>query len=77
MGPIIGSYLNGSNGLGPRYGCDLVAFVNFGFAIILFVFNCGFTVFSENRNFLVEIAKYRADEVEDDNSVVNIKSVAK
>lgn len=47
--PNVGTYMY--NQLEMRRTCDIVAIFNFGFAIVLFIFNCGFSVFSEDRKF--------------------------
>ena len=47
--PLLGSYINGI--IGASDLCDYTAFFNFGIGIIILIFNCGFSVFSENKEF--------------------------
>ena len=56
--PLIGSSLHKK--FGPNSTCDIIGFTNLGFAIILFLFNCGPSVFSENKVFLGKLAKLQA-----------------
>ena len=42
--------------IGPDKTCDYIAFFNIGFGIILFIFNCGFFVFKEDREFKIKLA---------------------
>lgn len=49
VSPIVGSQLY--TYFGARVTCDYVALLNFGFFVVLFLFNCGPFVFSENRQF--------------------------
>lgn len=55
VSPIIGSYIEGSNG--ARATCDQVALLNFALGILFFVFNCGFGVFFENKQFQARLAE--------------------
>jgi len=55
LSPIIGSYIEGSNG--ARATCDQVALLNFALGILFFVFNCGFGVFFENKQFQARLAE--------------------
>lgn len=48
--------------------CDYFALVNIAIGILSFIFNCGFNVFSENRNFNKRLALLKGEE-EDDESV--------
>jgi|688.fasta_scaffold791197_1 hypothetical protein len=41
--------INEQKAHGQRVLCDYLAFFNFGLGIVLFIFNCGIFVFSENR----------------------------
>ena len=45
---------------GARLACDYVAFFNIGFGIISFIFNCGFFVFREDREFKDKLASLQA-----------------
>jgi len=42
--------------IGARKTCDIIAYVNIGFGIISFIFNCGFFVFREDREFKAKLA---------------------
>jgi hypothetical protein len=49
VSPLIGSLMH--DNLGPSTTCDYVAYVNLAFGIISFIYNCGFSVFQEDREF--------------------------
>ena len=46
--------------------CDVFALINVGIGLLAFIFNCGFNVFSENRDFNKKLAiiKGEGDEEE-------------
>ncbi len=49
VSPLIGSYINSI--IGSSDLCDYTAFINFGFGVIFLIFNSGYSVFSENKEF--------------------------
>ena len=51
---------------GQRVLCDYLAFFNFGLGVILFFFNCGIFVFSENRLFTRKLLELKANFVTDE-----------
>lgn len=58
LSPLIGTFLT----RGERYpeGNDIVFLCNCAFAIVLFIFNCGLFVFSEERRFQEKLFKLRS-----------------
>ena len=64
VSPNIGTWLYGY--YGARTTADIVALFNLGLAAVMFVFNCGPFVFSENRKFQEKLAKLQAGEVDKD-----------
>lgn len=58
VSPLVGSMLY--EALGSELACDYWAFMNFGVAGILFIFNCGIFVFSEHKAFAKKLAELRA-----------------
>jgi len=49
-----------------RVLCDGLAFFNFGLGIVLFCFNCGIFVFSENKLFTKKLLELKANFVTDE-----------
>ena len=47
LGPLVGSKMY--RNLGSNTTCDYIACIDFVAGIFMFIFNCGFTVFSENK----------------------------
>ena len=58
--PLVGSMLN--RNFGQRSTCDYIFIFDMAFAVFLFVFNCGFAPFAENRKFLANLNLLRASE---------------
>ena len=58
VSPLIGAFLHSE--VGARKACDYVAYFNIGFGIISFIFNCGFFVFREDREFKSKLAALQA-----------------
>jgi hypothetical protein len=70
VSPLIGSLMHDK--LGSRTTCDYLAYFNIGFGIISFIFNCGFFVFSEERDFKKKLAALQEkgnDKYEENKSV--------
>lgn len=64
ISPLVGGILH--DNIGSRRTCDIVAYVNIAFGIISFIFNCGFNVFKEDREFKAKLAALQAaGEIED------------
>ena len=55
---------------------DISMLFNFGFAIFLFIFNCGPTVFSENRKFQKRVEDLRLKDVPEEEKE-NAREIAK
>lgn len=55
VSPLVGTSL--FNLLGQQTTCDYVALFNFAYGVILFIFNCGPGVFSENRRFCAKLSE--------------------
>lgn len=76
VSPLIGAFLH--DNVGSRRTCDYVAYFNIGFGIISFIFNCGFFVFREDREFKNKLAALQAagevDQPERKASVAYVKS---
>lgn len=53
-GPLMGSLMEEK--LKPRLTCDYTALMNLGFALMLFVFNCGFGVYQEQKEFEAKLS---------------------
>ena len=51
-----------------RLLCDYLAFVNFGFAIIFFIFNCGVLFYQEDKKFKLKLEKLKQKEGEEEQS---------
>ena len=73
VSPFIGSFLenmfkkNIHQGSTPiQLTCDFAGFVLLAFGVILFIGNCGFNVFSENRKFQSALNKLHGH---DDSSI--------
>lgn len=63
VSPLIGSYI--SNKVHASKTCDIIAYANLAFAVVLFLFNCGPFVFQENRIFQAKLAELLPKEEED------------
>lgn len=59
LGPLIGDALQSR--FGYRTTCDVFAYINFGWALILFIFNCGPMVIGENKRFQAKLNTLKAD----------------
>lgn len=64
VGPMVGSYMYEE--VGMRWTCDWFGVFNIAIAVICFVFNCGFNVYGENREFTKKLAKLRGEEKENE-----------
>lgn len=53
VAPLIGSNLYLSNGASET--SKYISTMNMGFLVFYFIFNCGFTVFRENKKFKMEL----------------------
>jgi hypothetical protein len=51
---LVGGFMHEE--IGPRKTCDYIAYLNIGFGLILLIFNCGFFVFKEDREFKIKLA---------------------
>lgn len=51
MSPMVGSEIYVLTGKSSGRTCDIVSMFNFGFLVILFIFNGGPMVLSENKKF--------------------------
>ena len=67
VGPLIGSAMNTT--FGSVKTCDYLGFANLGFAVLLFIFNCGPFVYAENRKFQERVAELAGEEEDEDQSV--------
>ena len=63
VAPLLGTWLY--EHFGMRKTCDYFALFNIAIGIISFVFNCGFSVFSENRDFNKKLQILKGEEDED------------
>lgn len=59
VSPLLGTFMY--TNLGMDRTCDYIAFVNLGFGLICFLFNCGLTPFAENRTFLEKLENLRKE----------------
>lgn len=81
VSPLIGTAMNTS--YDQRTTCDIIAFFNFGFVVVLFLFNAGPFVFSENARFNKKLEELRAaaeaqeENDTDHNKIVRSLSYAK
>ena len=50
LSPIIGAALEKK--FGQQSTCDYIAYMNLSFGLVFLIFNCGVTMFSENKVFL-------------------------
>lgn len=66
ISPLIGDALN-TNFL-ARTACDISAYANFGFLILLLIFNCGPFVFSENAKFNEKLEELRSIATQEDDT---------
>ena len=57
ISPLIGSNLYLS--YGASLTCDIIALMDFAFGIWLMIFNCGPTVFAENKNFMRKLTSLK------------------
>ena len=73
VSPLIGAYMH--DRLGARRTCDYVAYFNIGFGIISFIFNCGFFVFREDREFKKKLKALQEKEVDDDGVVRKVSGI--
>ena len=69
ISPLIGDALN--TAYGQRIACDISAFANFAFFIVLFLFNAGPFVFSENRAFNEKLEQLRSIATEEEDTAHN------
>lgn len=77
VGPIVGSAIyNGLNNNASKPGEIIFLFDVFVFTFI-FIFNCGFSVFSENREFQKKLKALAADDSEDDDKKSSASRISK
>ena len=57
LSPIVGTFLY--NNFGFRKTCEFMALTNLGYAIIIFLFNCGLTPFKEDRLFKEKLKVFK------------------
>lgn len=64
VAPLIGTYMY--EVVGMRMTCDVFAILNIVVAVLSLVFNCGFNVFGENREFNKKLAALKGVVEEED-----------
>jgi hypothetical protein len=62
VAPLAGTYMYEQ--IGMRRTCDVFACMNIGVGVICVIFNCGFSVYSENRAFANKLAVLQGEEEE-------------